>query len=267
MADQSIFDNNQNPQATPVTSTSTPSPADKLQDLLSQIKNENGEQKYKTVEDALVGLSHSQAFIKTLREEKSALEAQFNEVKPVAEKVTELERVVLELTKPSQQAPTSASPLSEDAVAKLVETTLTKRQQEEIAKKNLTSVVDVVKQEFGDKAEEVFYSKAAEIGLSRAEINSLAARTPQAALKLIGVSGRQSTTTFKPTTPSVNTAGVTPQQDTYIGRNTKRLEVGATASELMEETRASKQMVEELGAKGLSIDDLTKPSNYFKYFK
>lgn len=257
MTDQSIFENKQTP--------STPIQSDDLNDLLSQIRNENGEPKYKSVRDALVGLQHSQEFIKTLRTEKSQVEQQLNEVKPVADKVTELERIVLELTKPSTPVATPTSGMSEEAIAQLVETTLTKRQQDEVAKQNLTSVIGSVRAEFGDKAEEVFYAKAQEIGLSRADINSLAARTPQAALKLIGVQAK--TSTVKPTVSSTNTSSFEPAQNTFIGRNSKRLEVGATASELMEETRASKQMVSELGEKGMSIDDLTKPSNFFKFFK
>lgn len=257
MADQSIFENNQ--------TTSSPTTPDDVNNLLSQIRNESGEQKYKSIQDALVGLQHAQEFIKTLRTEKTQVEQQLNEVKPVAEKVTELEKIVLELTKPQTPAATPASVMSEEAIAKLVETTLTKRQQEDVAKQNLSSVISSVREEFGDKAEEVFYSKAQEIGLSRADINALAARTPQAVLKLIGVQAK--TPSVRPTAGSANTTAFEPTQNTFIGRNTKRLEVGATASELMEETRASKQMVAELNEKGMSIDDLTKPSNYFKFFK
>ena len=265
MADQSIFDSN-NQQASPAP-TNQPSPSDKLHDLLSQIKNENGEPKYKSVEDALVGLAHAQSFIQTLRTEKSQVEQERDSLKTTAEKVSELEKYVKELTERSaSQNTTVPQGLSEEAVARLVENTLTKQQQEKIAKDNLASVVSAVAKEFGDKAEEVFYSKAQEIGLSRAEINALAARTPQAALKLIGVS----TSTPSSTTPvrgTVNTTQFEPNQQTYIGRNTRKLEVGATASQLMEETQASRKMVEELAQKGMSINDLTKPSEYFKFFK
>lgn len=259
MTDQSIFDKTQQTSTTP-----TP-PTDDVNNLLSQIRNENGEQKYKTLQDALVGLQHAQEFIKTLRTEKSTLEEELNGIKPVAEKVTELEKVVLQLTKPQEPVATPTSGLSEEAIAKLVETTLTKRQQEDVAKQNLTSVITSVRAEFGDKAEEVFYAKAAEIGLSKQDINALAARTPQAVLKLIGVS--QKSTTVKPTTTTNNTSSFTPSTETFIGRNSRRLEVGATASELMEETLAARRMVAELNEKGMSIDDLTKPANYFKFFK
>ena len=266
MADQSIFDSNNQTQATPVSPQPTTSPSDELVDLLSQIRNENGEPKYKTVKDALVGLQHAQSFIQTLKTEKSQIEQQVNELRPVADKVSELEKVVLQLSSTPPAASTNAPALSEEAVAQLVENTLSKKQQEQVAKQNLESVAASVKQAFGDKAEEVFYAKAQEIGLSRAEINALAARTPQAALKLVGLNG-SSPAVPKPTTSSVNASAFQPAQDTFISRNAKRLEVGATASELMEETLASKRMVQELNERGMSIDDLTKPSNYFKYFK
>lgn len=265
MADQSIFENNTQ-QVTPATTTNQPAPTDDLQDLLSQIKNENGEPKYKSVRDALVGLSHAQSFIQTLRTEKSQVEQERDSLKTTAEKVAELEKFVQQLTQREQQQTPAPQGLSEEAVARLVESTLTKKQQDDVAKQNLASVVNVVSKEFGDKAEEVFYAKAQEIGLSRAEINALAARTPQAALKLIGVT-QTTSSSVSPNKTTVNTTSFEPTAQTYIGRNTKKLEVGATASELMEETLASRKMVDELAQKGMSINDLTKPSNYFKFFK
>lgn len=265
MADQSIFSQTNSVPSEP--SPNQPPSDSGLQDLLASITNERGEQKYKTVAEALVGLSNAQNFISTLKSEKQQIEQQVNELRPVAEKVTELEKVVLQLsqTKPTDTTPSGVSELD---VARLVEQTLTKQQQQQIAKDNLASVVSVVQKTFGDKAEEAFYGKAAQLGLSKEEINALAARTPKAALELIGVKvdvSKQSV--FTPTTTSVNTSSITPPVDTFISRNKTRLEVGATAQELMQETMSSRKMVEEMNAKGMSIDDLTKPSNYFKFFK
>lgn len=271
MADQSIFDANQNnPQVTPENKpTPTPSPAsDNVADLLSQIKNEKGEQKYKTLEDALVGLQHSQSFIQTLRKEKQQVEEEVSSLRPVAEKVTELERVVLQLTQPNNApAPTPAPAISEESIAQLVEQTLSKKQQAEVAKANIQAVSVAVQKEFGEQAEQVFYSKAEELGLSRAEVNQLAARTPQAVLKMLGITEVKQVPNAVPTRTSINTASLEPAKNTFIGRNSTRLEVGATAHELAQESVAARKMVEELNEKGMSIDDLTKPSNYYKFFR
>ncbi len=263
MADQSIFE----PGTPSDPSTQQPPSNTGVQNLLASIVNERGEQKYKTIEDALVGLSHAQSFIQTLRTEKQQVEQQVNELRPVADKVSELEKVVLQLSQNKPSEPTTPSGMTEDAVASLVEQTLTKQQQQRVAKDNLQKVAEVVKKNFGDKAEEAFYGKAAELGFSKEDINALAARSPQAALKLIGVNESVQSSVFSPTTTSVNTSSLAPQENTFISRNKVRLEVGATAQELMQETAQARKMVEELNAKGMSIDDLTKPSNYFKFFK
>lgn len=263
MADQSIFESGT--QSDP--STQQPSSTSGVQNLLATIVNERGEQKYKTIEEALVGLSHAQSFIQTLKTEKHQVEQQVNELRPVADKVSELEKVVLQLSQSKPPEQTAPSGMTEDAVASLVEQTLTRQQQQRVAKDNLQKVAEVVKKNFGDKAEEAFYGKAAELGFSKEDINALAARSPQAALKLIGVNESVQSSVFSPTTTSVNTSSLTPQENTFISRNKVRLEVGATAHELMQETASARKMVEELNAKGMSIDDLTKPSNYFKFFK
>lgn len=266
MSDQTIFGTN-NQQETPVNNQQPPANNENVADLLSLIRNENGEQKYKTVKDAIIGLQHAQNFIQTLKTEKSQMEQEVSSLRPVAEKVTELEKVVLQLTQKPNEPATTGNSLSEESIAQLVEQTLTKKQQEEVAKKNIQLVSEQVKGAFGEKAEEIFYSKAQEIGLSRAEMNALAARTPMAALKLIGITETKNIQNTTPSVSSINTAQLTPNQETFVARNNRKLEVGATAQEIMEESALARKMVTELHEKGMSIDDLTKPSVYFKYFK
>ena len=64
-----------NPTEAPVTPTQT------YTDYLKTIKNEEGLQKYASVEDALIGTAHAQEFIKTLKDEKNMLEQQLSEFK------------------------------------------------------------------------------------------------------------------------------------------------------------------------------------------
>jgi hypothetical protein len=87
-------------------------------------------------------------------------------------------------------------------------------------------------------------------------------------LKALGVSGTQpQAKTPSPFQSAVNTAGFNPSQETFVKRNDKKLEVGATFHDMQQETAAAKRMVEELHSQGLEISDLVKPSEYFKYFK
>ena len=266
---QSLF-NESTVVTQPNTGGSTPpaSPQpDALQDLLLQIKNERGEPKYKTVQDALIGLQHAQTHIQTLLTEKRTVDEELNSLRPVASQVTELQKVVQQLTQaaPAQNATPASQGMSEEAIATLVEQTMTKQQQAQVAKANVATVVESVKKAFGDKAEQTFYDKAKELGMDVASFNALAARTPAAVLKLLGLD-RPSTPSQSSTTTSINTTAFNQNTESFIGRNKKSLQVGATHSEIMESAADAKRMVDELAAKGMSIDDLTKPSNYFKHF-
>lgn len=270
--DTSIFNQGQS-QATPAnqnTNGGVP-PAqnnDDLSTLLGAIRNERGEQKYRTVQDALNALKHSQEYIPELSQKLTQQEQELKAAREAAAKVAELERVVQALTQEKPQPDTpSQQGLTEDQVAELVTRTLSKRQQEELAKKNISSVAETVKQVFGEKAEEVFYSKAQEMGMSKEQFNMLAATTPKAVLKLLGIEDQQKVSSFSPTTTSVNSAGFEPNKQTYIGRNTKPTLVGATYDDLREENRNAKRMVEELHAQGKTVHDLTSYAEYVKYFK
>lgn len=269
MSDQTSIFNESQPSTTATPGGSTPNPSqqpDELVTLLAQVKNENGEPKYKTVKDALVGLQHAQQFIDTLRTEKRTVEEELNTLRPVATKVSELEKLVQRLTESNTPATSQAAQgLSEEDVATLVEKTLTRQQQVQVASANLGKVVEAVKKAHGEKAEEFFYTKAKELGMTNEQVNDLAARTPVAVLKLLGLDATPSTPQ-QTTTSSVNTTSFSNTTESAIGRNKVKLPVGATHQEIMAEAAEARRMVDEMASKGITIDDLTKPSNYFKYF-
>lgn len=264
MSDQTIFDQTNTQPVTPATPTNQPSSGDNVADLLKLIVNDKGEPKYKTIQDALVGLQHANAHIQTLVTEKRQVEQEKLSLQTAAEKVAELERVVSELTKaPPQATPAVVDPTQ---IQEMVSQAISATKTQEVQKQNTSVVVNAAKQTFGEKAEEMFYSRAQDVGLSREQINALAASSPQAALKILGLASQSGSST--PTQKTVmNTTEVAPNQDTFIARNTERLPVGATFQEMRRESDAARKMVDELAVKGMTIDDLTKPSNYFKHFK
>jgi hypothetical protein len=275
MSDQtSIFGDNSNPQATPANvdngqggNPSNSQNADPVANLLGSIKNEKGEPKYKSLEDALVALQHSQTYIPQLTAKLNERETELTAAKKEAERVAELERSIEALTlsgdKPSSTGP---SGISEEAIAALVNKTLSRTQQEALQKNNLESVVNIMKEQFGDKAEETFYGRAKELGMSVLEFNSLAAKTPKAVLNLMGVKENVSQANSY-TPPSVNGGAFTPNQQSFIGRNSVPTLIGATSQDLMAEATASRKMVEELHAQGKSVHDLSDPKVYMKTFK
>lgn len=267
MSQENIF-NNQNSQTTETNqNTQTSQPA--FNDLLASITNEKGEQKYRDVNTALDALKHSQDYISQLREEKEKLAREREEWLAERERLKTLEDTVSQLTSTqnTQQQSTTAPVISEEVVANLVTQTLTKREQELVQQKNVSTVVNQMQQSFGADAEKVFYEKANEIGLNAQQINSLAAQSPQAVLKLFGLEQGKSTPPFPSIkTSSVNTSGLEPAKTSYIGRNKSQALVGATTQDLLAERQASNMLVDELHTKGLSVHDLTDPKVYFKHF-
>ena len=274
MADQpSIFTENQNTQETPENNeqpnTDTPSTPNPLEDLLKEIRNEQGEPKYKSVEDALVGLKHAQEYIPKVKQEKSEAELELNTLREEVERLKALEETVLELTQKQEQTPTSGVALGEEDIARLVEQTLTNKQKESVQKANQELVVRTLSEKFGEEAEEVFYGKAKELGLTVEEMNALAARSAQSVLTLMGVTETvaHKQTQKSPTQSSVNTAAFQPNPQSFIGREQTQVTIGATSEDVKRAVDNASKLVEELQRNGLSTYDLTDPKIYQKYFK
>ncbi len=271
MSDQNIFQGTQ-PTGAPAGGDATPQPGQSIQpfaDLLGSIKNERGEPKYKDVQTALEALRHSQEYIPTLKQEKEATDAKLAALAAEVERLKNIEQSISQLTQPQQaaQQPPAAG-VTEEAVANLVNQTLTQREQAAKKAANVNSVVTALTQKLGGEADKEFYKKAEELGMTAEQMNNLAAQSPTAVLKLFGLEGTksQSTPSGNQQQSSVNTAGLQPQQHSYVGRNQTPSTVGATTAELMAEAANSKKLVEEMHAQGLSVHDLTDPKVYRKYF-
>lgn len=273
--DQSIFkdqnqpsgDLTQNPPGNQAPGNVQPDQA--LLTLLSEIKNERGEPKYKSLPDALNALKHSQEFIPQLNQQIEALKGELDTAKASSSKIAELESAVAALTRQPNNEGTPPA-LSEEQIAEIVRSQMSAAQKRELDAKNQQSVAgELVKLVSGDvvKAKEQYASKAAELGMTEAELNSLAARSPKAVLLMFGI--KESVITPPPNNPShtgVNTTGLQPHQDTFIKRNDRSIMLGATGHEVVEEARKSGKLIEELESKGMSLDDLTNPKNFFKHF-
>lgn len=254
------------PEVNSTTSTTSPSP---LSDLLQGIKNDRGEQKYKSPEDALVALQHSQTHIPKLEGELTSTREEMQQLKDEVTRLKSIEEVVEKLTSSQsqvQEQPPANTGLTEAQIAELVNTTITRQEQAKTANQNQQAVVSALKEMYGDRASEVFYSQAAELGMDEVAINDMAARSPKAVYKMLGI-GQEKKTTPAPTTSSVNTSGFTPNTETFIGRNRNSIGLGATTQDFDAEQGNARKMVEELHKQGLSIHDLTDPKVFFSQFK
>lgn len=271
MSDQTIF-NGENKEVTPQNQGTpagvNPQNANPYADLLKGIVNENGAQKYNSVEELAKGAANAQEFIKQILAEKRELEAKVAQANSAQSKQEELERTVQELLNKTANISDQNKGLSQEEIAELVNRTLTQRDTQQSAKQNQQTVVAAAAQAFGTDAEKKYIEAAQEAGLTVEEMNQLAAKSPKAVLKMLGVTGQpaQKQGTTAPGSSAVNTAGFTPSQESYVKRNDKAVQIGATTSELQEERIRSNKMVEELHAAGLSVHDLTNPKVYKKYF-
>lgn len=268
--DSNIFNN---PGATTPTSNvspagTTPSSTESYADLLGSIKNERGEPKYKTLQDAIVALKHSQEYIPQLTTKLSQQETELNKAREEADKIAELERTLNALTQQtSQERFTPSQGMSEEKVAELVNQTLSRKQAEDTQKGNTAKVVQAMQAKFGENAEKAFYGKAAELGMSVEQFNKLAATTPLAVLNLLGIASTQTPVKNTNQGASFNTEAFQPQTNSFIGRNSKPMMTGATTQDMNDEAHSAREMVKELHSQGKSVYDLTDPKVYFKTFK
>jgi hypothetical protein len=172
-----MTDNIFNGQPSAATTTDAPAPtAPQPQaddSLLKEIVNEQGVPKYSTVTDALKALQASQEHIRRIEQENASLRETAIKVKTTEE--------LLATLKPKTEDVTT-KPVEIESV---VEKVLKQREQQSKEVENLNEVITTITQLFGEeKASQVFYDKAQEVGLSREEINKLAAKSPKLVIKL-----------------------------------------------------------------------------------
>lgn len=269
MSDQtentSIF-NSQAPAENQAVNNEVSDHKDDYTSFLSEIKNERGEQKYKSIEDALYALKHSQEYIPEL---KNKAETVFREKDALEKKLQSLEETVFELTSRKEQPSTQGVQIDENAVTSLVEKALSQSQERQQAANNQKAVVETLNNKFGEKAEDMFYSRAKELGMTVEEVNSIAARSPKAALAILGVSESDvhKQSTYSPTKGTANTSNFSTPQETFIAREKTSTSIGATTEDIKEAVRRAEAMAEELRNQGLSTSYLEDPKNYFKHFK
>lgn len=194
MSDKGDIFSQPNPAETPPTAPSNPDP---FVDLLTQIKNEQGEPKYKTIEEALKALQHSQQFIKTLQTEKQDVETQLLTARTELSKLGDVESFVnrlLPTAAPQNPQPTSPGTqgLSEAEITRLLETALNQRDEQTRATSNLQTVVNELKKVHGDNASTVIAQRAKELNTTVDNLKDLARTNPAMALSLLSVQSKSS---------------------------------------------------------------------------
>lgn len=236
MADQLFSDNQSNTQATPDQSvTPAPSSNDVFADQLAAIKNEHGEQKYNSLDDAIKALKHSQEYIPSLKSELTAKDEEIIKLRAELEARKSVEEIVSQST--NQPEANQPQGLGVEDIEKLLEQKLTQRQQEDLAASNLSSVVSTLTQRFGDNTQAKIQEKAAELGYKPSELQELAKKSPKLVLSLFGNSQ---------STPAPNVGGqFVPQTKPEGVGKVKGLMAGAKQADLKNHWRAIQAEVYE----------------------
>lgn len=231
-----------------------PGQENSLETILMTIKNDKGEPKYASVEEALKGLQHAQSFIDTLKSEKSQLEQEVNARKSVEDALKGLSA--------QQEAPETPSVgIKPEDIKALVDQQLNSFKAASAESENVLKCEASLKAKYGEKAGEVLKTTAEKLGKKPEDLQILAAKDPQLFLGLF--TGELK----KDTTPNVggglNSLGFQSTGETTVRRNNASL---WKDGDLRGEFDSSKRMVEELHAQGLDTYSLTDPKVYFKTF-
>lgn len=267
-----IFDDNNSGNNLPNDDASNvnANPDAELTTLLMNIKNERGEPKYKTTKEALIALQHSQEFIPDLKSQLKERDTELERLRAERSRIEALEETIRGLTERGINADTPSAQFTKEQIAEIVnkslDSTLSQREQASLQKANVQSVVSTLRSAFGDDAEKRYNEAAVDLGMSVAELNALAAKNPKVVLKTLGIERKDEQAFSRPNIGGINTSGYQPKADSFVGRNKKPVQVGATTQDLMEEAKASNKMVEELHAQGIHVSDLSDPKKYFKLF-
>jgi hypothetical protein len=262
--DTSLFQNGEAPAAEP--GSSAPAPVDTGSDLLKVITNEAGEQKYKDVPTALQALVSSQQYIPQLH---TKLDEKDNEIKTLREELIRSKAVedIVDRLQAEPQAPAvQPTPgLDADSAAEMFENILDAREQKHARAQNTKAVTDALLEKFGEKAEEVFYGKGAELGLDKNALNDLAGTSPAAVLALFQTASKQ--TSVDVSQGTLISSVEQKEDDLRLGRNSgKSVLMGSTSADVKQEADYVKRLVNQLHNEGVAVEDLTDPKKFKQFF-
>lgn len=202
-----------------------------LDDSLKEIVGEG--KKYKSVEDALKSVPHAQKHISDLENELKVLKETLSKSKTAEELVNSIKADrALETTKDTKQD------IDLSNIEALVENKLKVLEEKKIQDNNVNKVINVFKENFGDKANDIYIKIAKDSGLDINTLNQLSAKSPDAVLKLAGLTGKSNETLDK-ISKGLNSEGLI-----NINKNKaepkKSVMYGATSSDLLNAWNLSK---------------------------
>lgn len=168
--------------------------------------------KFKTVEDALRGKVEADRYIEEMKARLAEAEAKAAKAQTQEELLAELRKAAAASTA-SNSSPnntnagstaTDTKVIGEKDIERLVTETITKKEREASAAANLRTTETKLKEMWGDDYRTKLQGLSTELGMSPAEMDALAAKSPSAFLRLVSPNAAPKTAPSKGT---VNTDG------------------------------------------------------------
>jgi hypothetical protein len=170
--------------------------------MLSSIKNQDGNQKYKTVEDALSGLANSQEHIAKIEKENAEYREQLTKAMAMEDLLSELKQ------KPEGgETPTHAG-IKPEEIKGMTLQAIQEYEAQKTEEANAASVDAQMRERYGDKAKEVFIAKAEELEVGLEFLYGLAKKSPAGFMAQFKET-HSGTPSIK---PSVNTSAMSENQ-------------------------------------------------------
>lgn len=178
---------------TDVFSEANPNPANpvtplaKFEDLVGEGK------KFATADDLAKGKAESDAFIKHLTEELKGLRESVNRDNNASDNLATLQAEIADLkaklNKPAEPSPDTKGELTTGQLEEIVASVITKQEQSRTTAQNVAVANSKMVEIFGDKASETFQQRAVELGMSAGELKAIAAKSPNAFYRIMGIEG------------------------------------------------------------------------------
>lgn len=214
---------------------------DVLAKKIAQITNEDGKQKYDSIEKAVESIPHKEEFIKKLQEEtaneRTARQALEERLKELETKVSIEDRIADKLANQQNQGERpSAVELDENKLGDLVAQQLKNLNTQSVREQNSLKFVEAIASETKD-VEAFIKTKANSLGIGENTFKDLIAQSPDAALQLIG--SKQTVPTKTKT--NLNTTGF---QQSSTPPDTKRMPWENKASSGVARASAHRERIE-----------------------
>ena len=171
------------------------------------------ELKARGVDELAKGKAHADQFIEFLKDQNESLKEDL-EGKVNAEKLIEELKNQKEVEPKVSEEGVQPTGLNPEDIQSLVKDSIEQSKKEENLQHNVGVADQKVKEIYGDKANEFMTSKAQELGLSLAYLGDVAATSPDAFFKMVGLEGATAPVDQAPSSsPSINTEALADQSN------------------------------------------------------